>query len=244
MGKGSLKEKINRRDSLLGLLRSGNIWTINTLSKELGVSSRTVTRDLEELRDSGIPIEAERGKGGGLRLSGRWGVDRLNLTNPEVVSLLVALAITETLSPSLVATHSKSLRHKIALSFPETQRRKIDELRSRILFGDTASQHILSTYEVPDSDLMEKLNFSFFTSHKIKIQYQSESRSITKRIVEPHYLLLNWPVWYLLAWGELREDVRLFRTDRILQIDQLNEPNKRRSRSVFLKSLDEYFKSI
>ena len=244
MGKGSLKEKINRRDSLLGLLRSGNVWTINTLSKELGVSSRTVARDLEELRDSGIPVEAERGKGGGVRLSGRWGVDRLNLTNPEVVSLLVALAITETLSPSLVATHSKSLRHKIALGFPEQQRKQIDQLRSRILFGDMASQHILSSYKEPDSNLMEQLNFAFFISNKIQIQYQSENDSITTRVVEPHYLLLNWPVGYLLAWDELRDDVRLFRSDRILQIDHLSLPNKRRPKSVFLQSIDEYFKSI
>jgi len=244
MGKGSLKEKIKRRDSLLGLLRSDNTWTIKTLSIELSVSPRTIARDLDELRDSGIPIEAERGRGGGLRLSGRWGIDRLNLTNSEVISLLVTLAITETLSPSLVATHSKSLRQKIALGFPEQQRRKINELRSRILFGDAASQQILSTYKEPDSDLMEKLNFSFFISQKIKIKYQSENYSKTNRIVEPHYLLLNWPVWYLLAWDELRGDVRLFRTDRILQIDHLNEPIKRRPRSVFLKSLDEYFKSI
>jgi predicted DNA-binding transcriptional regulator YafY len=91
---------------------------------------------------------------------------------------------------------------------------------------------------------MEQLNFGFFISCKIKIKYQSENNSITKRIVEPHYLLLNWPVWYLLAWDELRAEVRLFRTDRILQIDQLNEPNKRRPKSVFLKSIEEYFKYI
>lgn len=244
MGKGSLKDKRSRRDRILGLLRSEAMWTIPSLSRELGVSSRTVSRDLDELRDDGIPIEAERGKGGGIRLLGRWGVDKLLLTNEEVISLLVSLAISEAVSPSLITAHSASLRQKIGLRFPENQRRQIERLRSRVLFGEPASEQILNSYTEPNTALMERLRNGFFNSKKIDIQYKAEDHSVTKRTVEPHFLLLNWPVWYLLAWDELRSDVRLFRTDRVLQITELNQPIKRRPRSVFLKSIEEYFKSV
>jgi predicted DNA-binding transcriptional regulator YafY len=244
MGKGSLKEKNHRRDCILGLLRSGDVWTVSSLSDELSVSHRTILRDLNDLRATGIPIETERGRGGGVRLIGRWGVERLNLSNSEVISLLVSLAMSETLSSSLVVTHSKSLRQKIALTFPESQRRQIDKLRSRILFGEPASDSVLRSYRKPNASLMERLTTSFFEATTIEVGYQSGNGMSTKRVVEPHYLLLNWPVWYVLGWDSLRTDVRMFRTDRIRSLLELHEPNKRRPKSIFLDSYKEYFTSL
>lgn len=244
MGKGSLKDKNDRRDRILGLLRSDQAWTVGALCDELNISRRTMTRDIEELRASGVPIEAERGKGGGVRLVGRWGVDRLQLTNSEIISLLVALVISETLSPALVATHSKSIRQKIALSFPESQRRHIERLRKRILFGDQASPHVLADYREPNPRLMDKLSDSFFNSQKLHIRYRTEQNRTSDRIVEPHYLLLNWPIWYLLAWDELRDDIRMFRTDRISTAEPLNETFRARPKAAFLESIREYFKEV
>lgn len=244
MGRGSLKDKNARRDCILGLLRSENMWTVSSLSAELSVSQRTVSRDLDELRESGVPLEADRGRGGGVRLIGRWGVDKLQLSNLEVISLLVSLAMTESLSPHMIATHSRTLRQKIALTFPESQRKQINLLRSRILFGAPASSDVLSSYKEPDPKLTQQLTVSFFESRKIELRYKSQNKAVTKRIVEPHYLLLNWPVWYVLGWDELREGVRLFRTDRVLSVCELQEPIKRRAKSIFLDSYREYFKPL
>jgi len=202
MGKGSLREKNVRRDCILGLLRSGDVYTVANLSHELSVSKRTISRDLDDLKESGIPIETERGRGGGIRLVGRWGVDKLQLTNMEVISLLVSLAITESLNPSMVATHCKTIRQKIALTFPEQQRKNISNLRSRILFGEPASEEVLLTVGKPNPGRLKQLTAAFVESKKIEIQYQSERKEKTKRVVEPHYLLLNWPVWYVLGWDE------------------------------------------
>ncbi len=244
MGKGSLNEKNDRRDRLLGLLRSENMWTVQSLSHALSVSPRTINRDLDDLRFSGVPIEAERGRGGGVRLIGRWGIEKLSLSNSEMISLLVSLAMTECLCPSMVATHSKALRQKIALTFPEPQRKQIEQLRSRILFGAPASEAVLSGYQEPKTGLMQKLTASFFESHKLEIEYLNGAGEKTKRIVEPHYILLSWPVWYLLGWDDLRADVRLFRTDRILSLQELGEVFRRRSKPIFLQAYQDYFRSI
>ena len=74
MGKGNLKSKNDRFSRLLGLLRSDEHWTTNTLAEEVEVSHRTLMRDLSELQEAGYPIETDRGRGGGIRLSGRWGI--------------------------------------------------------------------------------------------------------------------------------------------------------------------------
>ena len=145
MGLGSLAGKQDRRERLIGLLRSDDIWTTHKLAAELEISHRTLMRDLDELKVAGYPLEAERGRGGGVRLAGRWGVEKLTLSNQDVMSLLVSLALTESLRPSLIATNAKSIRQEIANTFPEPQRKTINQLRARILIGKPASPHVIAT---------------------------------------------------------------------------------------------------
>ena len=112
MAKGSLLNKQNRMDRLVGLLRQDEIWTMKRLAEQLEVSDRTLLRDINELRDQGYPIEAERGPGGGVSLNRRWGIDKLRLNQEEVISLLVSLAITETLNSPLLAEPVRAMRKK------------------------------------------------------------------------------------------------------------------------------------
>ena len=67
--------------------------------------------------------------------------------------------------------------------------------------------------------LAERLHQAFLTQQSITISYKAKNGSKTKRVIEPHYLLLSFPVWYVLAWDELREDVRTFRCDRFTNIE-------------------------
>ncbi len=72
---GRMPDTISRLsclDELLGLLRSRDFATGAELARELGVSMRTLRRDLEVLRQRGVPLEADRGRGGGVRVAGGW----------------------------------------------------------------------------------------------------------------------------------------------------------------------------
>lgn len=64
---------------------------IGALADEFGVSRRTLTRDIALLRDRGLPVDADRGRGGGVRVASTWGVGRLTLDYREAVDLLVSL---------------------------------------------------------------------------------------------------------------------------------------------------------
>lgn len=244
MGKSNLKTKNDRTSRLLGLLRSEDHWTTHQLAQELDISHRTIMRDIEELKEAGYPLEADRGRGGGIRLKGRWGIERLNLTNIEALSLLLSLSVTEALTIKSNDFGSRGLKQKIANAFPEGQRKTINELRKRILIGKLASSEVLSTTRNVSSSLWEKSLLAFFDSRKVRIDYLDEKNNLTHRDYDPHFLLLNWPVWYLLGWDYLRNDVRVFRFDRIKSLKPLDEPIVRRPRSAFLESYDEYFKNI
>lgn len=102
MAKGSAASKLERLDQLLGCLRKGEATTAQTLASELGVSLRTLMRDLETLKAKGYPIEADKGRGGGVRLHHRWGIGRLSLNYREVIDLLLMFAVIEKLNSPLL----------------------------------------------------------------------------------------------------------------------------------------------
>ncbi|MGH1426592.1 MAG: helix-turn-helix transcriptional regulator [Arenicella sp.] len=244
MAKGSLRNKQNRMDRLIGLLRTDHAWTSLLLCHRLQVSHRTLMRDLSELRELGYPIESSKGRGGGIRLNGRWGVGRLHLTDQEVVSMLVSLAIAESLQSPLLLSTLSSIRQKITLSFPERQRHVVNKLRSRIFIGDHASERVLASFGDADQAVINAVNLSFFRQTRIRITYCDESHNVTNRDVEVQYLLLNWPVWYLLGWDDLRQAVRLFRIDRITSAQPLKAVFELRRKSDVLKGFESYFLAL
>ena len=146
MGKGSLREKRERQEQILDCLRSENYWTGDQICEQLQISYRTLMRDLAELKESGIPIRSERGRGGGISIVGRWGLGKLQLNNSEVISLLVSLAISESIKSPIMLDNLSSIRRRISSAFPVEQQQVIAKIRKRILIGDYASKNVLKTY--------------------------------------------------------------------------------------------------
>jgi predicted DNA-binding transcriptional regulator YafY len=122
MSKTSFENRTQRRDRLLGLLRSESFWKTSDLKERLGISQRTLMRELAELKLAGFPIESDRGRGGGIRLDSRWGIERLALSHKEVVELILSLAIMESLNLPLLTGNLLAIRQKLYQAFPESQR--------------------------------------------------------------------------------------------------------------------------
>lgn len=238
---GSLK---NRHEQLIGLLKSREAWNSGELRSILKVSQRTLMRDLRGLELQGLPIETEVGRGGGIRLDRNWGLGRLQLNINEIIDLLVALATMEKLPSSILNKNLRSVRHKLAMSFPESQRQLINRMRQRIWIGDRASGEVLSNFKEVRTSIVEPIQLGFFEMRKVKIQYINSSRKITTRFIEPHYLLLNYPVWYIHSWDFLRDEIRTFRFDRILKSTVLDEYFQNRETELFRKSVKEFFEEV
>lgn len=244
MAKNNSRSVQNRMSRLLGLLRSDDHWTTLALAQALEVSHRTLMRDLEEMKSQGYPVESDRGRGGGIRLDGRWGIDRLNISNQEVITLLISLSVTEALSPDGNDLGVKALKQKMANAFPDSQRRTIIDLRKRVLIGQKASDLVLKTVGKTLEVVWKLAMQAFFESKCIEIKYQDEKGNFTHRRFDPHFLLLNWPVWYLLGWDYLRSDVRIMRLDRIKEVTIHKEKIVRRPASIFIHSFREFFDEV
>src|SRR5688572_11915827 len=214
----AMRSRALRLDALKVLLADRDATTAGELAAELGVSMRTVQRDLAALREFGMPIESERGRGGGIRLERGWSLGRVHLGESEALGLLLSLTIAEKIGSPLLLGDLRSITRKVSTAFAPAQARRIRALRRRVLVGQPASGRVVASYTPPQTPVTRALLDSFLYQLVAAVRYEDQTATVTDREIETQYLYYNVPVWYALAWDRLRADVRFFRIDRIQRI--------------------------
>ena len=235
MSKGSAGDRLERLERLKGLLKASDSLTVKELARELDVSVRSLSRDIEVLRASGVPIESDRGRGGGVRLQRQWSFGRLHLDFEEGIDLLLSIALAEKLNSPLLLKRLRSIRQKLATSFPESQQGRIRMLRNRILIGPPASERVLETYRMKAPEQLTHVARAFFEMRLLEIGYADEAARLTTREIEPQFLFFCVPAWYLLSWDRLRDDIRTFRIDRIHRATVMDTTFRLRDRGRFIE---------
>ena len=234
-------QRIDRLDLLTRVLRDRPGITVAELARELQISARSVFRDIDHLRERGYPIEADRGRGGGVRLHASWGLGRVLLSSEEALCTLLSLAISEKLSFPMFSTEVSRARKKIVDAFPTAERKKIAPLRERIFIGRPASMKVRGTYVTPDAGVMRKLQVAFVREATVRADYIKETGELSTRRLEPHAMLINWPAWYLLGFDHLRGEPRTFRFDRFRMVEiEDNAPFRARPREIATTLLGEH----
>ena len=235
---------IDLDDRALGLLRSQPSWTAAALAEALGVSLRTVRRVLARLATTGVPLEAESGRGGGVRLCGSYGLPRLRLDHREVLDLLLALAVAESLDSPLLLKNLRGLRQKLGMVLPPGQRHTVAALRRRILVGQPASLDVRQTLALRRGSAVAAVQDAFFAQGPLRLRYTDGAGAVSMRVVEPHYLLLNHPVWYVLAFDQVKQAGRCFRLDRVEHATAMEGHFRLRPASELMDEVASYFNEV
>ena len=233
MSRTSTIDRLKRLELIAARLKSDDSLIVADLAQEFGISVRTLTRDIQILRDQGLPIEADRGRGGGVRMNWSWGIGRLSLTYAEAVDLLVSLAVAEQVRSPMLMANLGTVRRKLMASFSPSMKRDLDKLKSRIVVVESASAFVLSAFATPAARVVERLHQAFLMMHKLHIRYRNGNGEKTERTIEPQYLLLSYPVWYAISWDDLRREIRTFRCDRIERAQVLDEVFRQRRFTQF-----------
>ena len=216
MARANAQDRLRRLEMLAVQLKQDAHCTVKDLALQHGVSTRTIARDISLMRDQGMQIDADRGRGGGVRLDRNWGVGRVNLAYAEAVDLLISIAVAEQMNSPLFLANLVSVRRQLVASFSLEKRRQVDRLKSRIMIGVTASTFVQAGASAPPNSVVQALHQAFITQTQLEIRYQREDGRTSNRQIAPHYLLLKYPIWYVVAFDQLTDGPRIFRCDRIL----------------------------
>jgi len=201
---------------LLSLLQSHRYWTGRELAERLGVSGRTLRRDVDRLRELGYHVSAERGVDGGYRLEATTDVPPLLLTNEEAVAIAVALGVASASTPVAgLADASTAALAKLEQLVPAVRRGTLRAFRAATVTPASPGESVV------DPDLLAQLALAVRDHRRIRIGYRAGDRTDSSRRLEPHALVPIGRRWYLVGWDLERDDWRSFRIDRIKHLDEL-----------------------
>jgi predicted DNA-binding transcriptional regulator YafY len=193
---------------LLSLFQGRCYWSGQDLARRLGVTDRTLRRDVDRLRSLGYPIHSTVGAEGGYQLGAGSKMPPLLLGDDE--ALAVALGLRAAAGGGIEGMEEAAMR---ALA-------KIEQLLpSRLSHRLTALQAMIVTRAGPGSPVtiptLSTLANACRDQHTLRFRYRDEAGSASARSVEPHRLVHTGRRWYLVAWDTDRKDWRTFRVDRI-----------------------------
>ncbi|SIS17423.1 Predicted DNA-binding transcriptional regulator YafY, contains an HTH and WYL domains [Williamsia sterculiae] len=187
--------------------------TAAELAAELGVSERTVLRDIDALSLSGVPVYSERGRHGGFALVPGYRTDLSGLTLGEAIALLSGAG-------RIDSTAAASAKRKLEASLPDVHRGQVAAAAQRILVRPEGF------VRAPEQlDALAPVQEAGFSGRRLRLMYRSRGGDPTPRVLDPIGLVVAGDVWYLVATVEGEE--RMYRVSRMSEVEVLDEVAER-----------------
>lgn len=191
---------------LLSLLQARRDWSGPQLAERLGVTLRTVRRDVDRLRDLGYPVVARPGVAGGYRLEAGTAMPPLLLDDDEAVAVAVGLRTAGTVT-GIEETSVRALA-KLEQVLPA-------RLRQRVNAVGAATVSLAGRGPTVDPGLLTRLATACRDRDALRFEYARADGGASRRVVEPVRLACTGRRWYLLCWDRSAGDWRTLRVDRI-----------------------------
>jgi predicted DNA-binding transcriptional regulator YafY len=196
--------------ALLAELQTGRAFAGDDLAARLGVSPRTLRRDVDRLRGYGYPVETQPGPGGFYRLASGRAMPPLLLDDDEAVATLLGLAILGGAASSAPLPDAAARAYaKVDQYLPARLRPRAAALRASLEASPTLAPGT-------SAETVAALATAIHHRQVVTFGYSGATRR-----VEPHRQIHRAMRWYLLAWDTDRHDWRVFRTYRVTALDRL-----------------------
>ncbi len=197
------------------MLQGARRQTAGALATRLGVSVRTIYRDVDELSTAGVPIYMERGPLGGVVLSDDYRRALAQFTADELQALFASTA--GPMADIGIVSQPAALQ-KLAGALPTAQRLAAERGRERLLLDHNKWYR----GEQPTA-LLGALRAAVADERVVRMRYRDRSGSATERAIEPLGLVAKAGVWYLVARDVGAADYRSFRAQRIVEASATSE---------------------
>jgi predicted DNA-binding transcriptional regulator YafY len=194
---------------LLSLLQMRRDWSGTELAARLSVTTRTVRRDVDRLRELGYPVHASMGPVGGYRLGAGTSLPPLLLDDEEAVAVTVGLHTTAAGYVAGIEEASLRALTKIEQVLPSRLRHQATALKGAVVAMAPEGGPTV------DASVLTAVSAAIRASELLRFDYLSHHGAESRRSVEPHRLVCWGRRWYMVGWDVERADWRTFRVDRI-----------------------------
>lgn len=209
----SMADPTARALRLLSLLQTHRFWTGDDLADELGVTTRTLRRDVDRLRELGYRVEASAGVGGGYQLAQGSALPPLLLDDDEAVAVSVGLRTASGASVAGMEDASLRAMAKLEQVLPDRLRRRV-----RALHANVSTLPWTGPDDTVEPEALALLAQACRDREQVRFAYVARDGAATDRLIEPHRLVTAGRRWYLAAFDLRRDDWRTFRVDRLADV--------------------------
>lgn len=197
--------------TVLELLQSQGRVSGPELAQRLEVDVRTARRYITMLQDLGIPVEAERGRYGGYRLRPGFKLPPLMFTDEEALAVTLGLLLARRMGMTATAPASEGALAKIERVLPDGLREQVQAIQQVLAMS-------VSPSDAASTELLTTLSVAAHRGKPVRLRYAAREGAVTERVLNPYGVAFYAPRWYVAGWCHLRQDLRLFRLDRIAEI--------------------------
>lgn len=216
---------MNKTDRLLAIvleLQSRQTVRAEDLAALFETSVRTIYRDIQALSEAGVPIRGTTGTGYSL-MEGYF-LPPISFTMEEAVTLLIGTEFIEQQFDGKYRDRAKIARRKIEASLSDTVRSETSRIRKSLRLLAPRKEIAPSNEGVN----LNKIRQAILDGRKISFHYwrsipDSVGSRHSRRTVAPYGLVFVEGSWMLVAWCDLRQDIRHFRLSRIAELLELDE---------------------
>lgn len=203
--------RADRLFQIVQLLRRDRISTAARLAKELGISERTLYRDIADLMASGVPIESEAGVG--YSLPRHFELPPFMFTADEGEALLLGARIVAAWGDPSLRQAAEGLVRKVEGALPPGRRKSLTDL-----------PFLVPDFHVPPETarFLGELRQGLREHRRVRVAYTRADGTASDRVLQPLGVIFWGYRWHLAAWCELREALRTFRVDRIREVELLD----------------------
>lgn len=200
---------------IVDLLQSTQRLTTRELAHQLGVSERTIARDIGRLQDLELPVEVIPGRLGGVSLAPGALLPALRFTDDEALALGYGLLLARRAESVELGRAAQSASERLSNVLSSRSRGRLEALTGALAELPPKKEAATVVASSVVFDLAEAVK----TKRQIELSYRSRRGEITSRQLNPYGMVQFERFWYVAGYCHLRQDIRIFRLDRIRRID-------------------------
>ena len=214
--------RIDRLAAIVIQLQSRSLVKAQDIAEKFSISLRTVYRDVKALEEAGVPIIGEAGIG--YRLMEGYKLPPVMFNQDEATAMLTASKLVQSKTDAGISKHYNAALDKIRAILRHSEKDHIEEIDEHI----AVMTHPAIVHQPTAELYLQSILKAIGQSSVLEIKYVSlEKHETTVRKVEPVGIYYLGSHWYLIAFCQLRQDYRNFRTDKIVQLSITSETNSK-----------------